>query len=61
MSFGVVQSAMSSIKGNRNLLSKRIKLKNTLSWSDKRKLEFKTPNAKLNQLKRIREKLKQEH
>ena len=61
MSFGVVQSAISSIKSNRNLLSKRGKLKNTLSSSESKKLEFKSANASPYELKKLGKKLQQEH
>lgn len=60
MSFGAVQSAMTTIKNNRKLLSKRKKLKNRLSGNEKEGLEFKSPNATSSQLKRIREKMKYE-
>ncbi|ULC60432.1 hypothetical protein MBM09_05450 [Flaviramulus sp. BrNp1-15] len=61
MSFGVVQSAISSIKYNKSLLSKRSKLKNTLSGKKSKKFEGKSSDATDYELKKLRDKLKQEH
>ncbi|SFZ93714.1 hypothetical protein SAMN05428642_103291 [Flaviramulus basaltis] len=62
MSFGVVQSAISSIKSNRSLLSKRDRLKNTLSGSDKsKKLELKCNKFSHYELIKLRDKLQQEY
>lgn len=57
MSFGVVQSAISSIRNNRNLLSKRDRFKNRLSGKGTAKPEFKAPKATSYQLRAIRDKL----
>lgn len=62
MSFGVVQSAVSSVKYCRSLLSKRDKLKNTLHVNKKEaKFELKNPQLSQHQLKRLKEKLQREH
>ncbi|UKM66267.1 hypothetical protein GSB9_02848 [Flavobacteriaceae bacterium GSB9] len=61
MSFGVVQSAISSIKNNRSLLSKKDKFKNMLSAKNANKLEFKTANASSYELKKLRDRLRKEN
>lgn len=61
MSFGVVQSAISSIKYNKSLLSKKNKLKNTLSGRKSKKFESKSSDATDYELKKLRDKLKLEH
>ncbi|MCF7560966.1 hypothetical protein L3X39_09995 [Sabulilitoribacter multivorans] len=62
MSFGVVQSAISSIKYNRSLMSKRGRLKKPLLASNKsKKLELKSNEATTFELKMLRDKLRQEH
>lgn len=62
MSFGVVQSAIASIKYNRSLLSKRSKLKNGLSASkDSGKLVLKISEVNPRQLKLVREKIIKEN
>ncbi|PWH81664.1 hypothetical protein DIS18_13360 [Algibacter marinivivus] len=61
MSFGVVQSAISSIKSNRNLLSKRSRLKNTLSAGKSKKIIFKKSYISDYELKKLSDKLKEEH
>ena len=62
MSFGIVQSAISSLKSNRNLLSKRDRLKNTLSVSNKSiKLILKSKEATSYELKKLQSKLREEH
>lgn len=61
MSFGVVQSAIASIKSNRNLLSKRNKLKNTLTTKKEEKLEFKSPDATYYELELLRKKMQKEN
>ena len=61
MSFGVGQSAMSSIKNNRNLLSKRGRLKNKLFVHKTKKLEFKAEEITPYELRRLSKKLKREN
>lgn len=61
MSFGVVQSAMTTIKNNRNLLSKRKRLKNTLAGKKSDKYEAKASNASIYQLKVLKKRLQKEH
>ena len=61
MSFGVVQSAIVSIKNNRKLLSKRNKIKNTLSSSVIEKTEYNLPKSTPETLNRIQEKIKHEN
>jgi hypothetical protein len=61
MSFGVVQSAITSIRNNRNLISKRDKFKNTLSVENEKKVEFKGRKATPSELKLLRRKLQQEN
>ena len=61
MSFGVGQSAMSSIKNNRNLVSKRDRLKNKLFVNKRNKLEFKAEEISPYELKRLGKKLKREN
>ncbi|MEC3907124.1 hypothetical protein VOI54_08835 [Tamlana sp. 2201CG12-4] len=61
MSFGVVQSAISTIRNNRNLLPKREKLKNKLSGKEGKPFEAKVADASPLELKRIRDKLQKEH
>jgi hypothetical protein len=54
MSFGVVQSAISSIKNNRNLISKRKKLKDSLGGYDaKEKSKFNFPEATPQMIKEL--------
>lgn len=57
MSFGAVQSAITSMKNNRNLLSKRDRLKNTLSGSEIEKPEYNLPKSTPITLKKIEEKM----
>lgn len=61
MSFGVVQSAISIIKNNQKLISKRNRFKNTLSVSNESKVEFKARKASLYELKFLRERIKKEN
>lgn len=61
MSFGAVQSAITSMKNNRKLLSKRERLKNTLSSSEVKKTEYNLPKASPKTLKRIQEKMVSEN
>ena len=61
MSFSIVQSAMASIKANRNLLSKKPKFKNTLVSDTVEKIQFKTKNASAKELRIIREKIQSEN
>jgi hypothetical protein len=61
MSFSVVQSAMASMKANRNLLSKKGKLKNTLTSSNIEKVQFKVKDASKKQLQIIKEKIQKEN
>jgi hypothetical protein len=61
MSFSVVQSAMASMKTNRNLLSKKGKLKNTLTSSNIEKVQFKVKDASKKQLQIIKEKIQKEN
>ncbi|MEJ2113467.1 MAG: hypothetical protein P8X62_07200 [Flavobacteriaceae bacterium] len=59
MSFGVVQSAITSMKNNRSLLSKKDRLKNTLSSSiDKNKPVY--SKSTLRMLHHIKQRLKEE-
>ncbi|TYA84149.1 hypothetical protein [Seonamhaeicola marinus] len=59
---GAMMSAIASLKNNRNLLSKKGKLKNTLSGSkNKDKLVLKVSETSPHQLKLIREKVIQEN
>ncbi|WP_055446789.1 hypothetical protein [Lacinutrix mariniflava] len=57
MSFGAVQSAITSMKNNRNLLSKRDRLKKTLSGSEIKKPEYNLPKSTPETIKRIKEKI----
>lgn len=61
MSFGVVQSAMTSINNNRNLLSKRKRLKNTLAGKRSEKYITKASNASEYQLKKLKKRLQKEN
>ena len=61
MSFGVVQSAIATIRSNKSLLSKRDRLKNTLSGFRKRKTEYNLPKATPKQLLAIRKRMQLEH
>jgi len=61
MSFGIVQSAIATMKNNRNLLSKRDRLNKTLSGSEIEKPEYNLPKSTPEALKRIQEKMKREN
>lgn len=61
MSFGVGQSAIGSIKMNRNLLSKRNRLKSVLSVKEPEKVIFKSKSITALELKCLRNRLKKEH
>lgn len=62
MSFGVVQSAISSIKNNRNLISKRKKLKDSLvGYYAKEKSKFNFPEATPQMIKELRMRLIKEN
>ncbi|WP_298536068.1 hypothetical protein [uncultured Algibacter sp.] len=61
MSFGVVQSAIATIKNNRNLLSNRKRLKNTLSSEKHEKYETKASNYNTLSLKKLKNRLQNEH
>jgi len=61
MSFGVVQSAIASMRYNRSLISKRTKFKITLVPKEREKIEFKTQNANYLELEILRRKMKKEH
>lgn len=61
MSFGVVQNAIATIKANRVLLSKRNRLKNTLSGSGEHKTEYNLPKATVKQLLGIKKRIQLEH
>ena len=61
MNFGVGQSAIATIKNNRNLLSKRKRLKNTLAGKRSEKYEAKTSNASSYKLKVLKNRLQKEH
>ena len=61
MSFGIVQSAIATMKSNRSLLSKRERLQNTLSGSENEKPEYDLPKSTPETLKRIQEKIKREN
>lgn len=61
MSFGSVQSAITSLKNNRKLLNKRNRSKKGLSFEVGKNAEFNTPVATPKQIKKLREKLKQEN
>lgn len=61
MSFGVVQSAISSIESNRKLLSKRSKFKNGLVVKKSNKVEFEGSVMGFNELSRLKKKLKLEN
>lgn len=57
----MVQSAIATIKNNRNLLSRRKRLKNTLAGKEGAKFETKAPNAGSYELKKLKKKLLAEH
>lgn len=57
MGLGSIQFAITSFNNNRNLLSKRDRLKHTLFAKGKSKVEFKSPQATDLQLKAIRERI----
>lgn len=62
MSFGVVQSGITTLKNNRNLLSKRKKLKNNLgNNSSKRLTDYNLPKSNPMVLKQLKEKIRLEH
>jgi hypothetical protein len=61
MSFGVAQNAIATIKSNRNLLSKRGRLKNTLSGFGEGKTEYNLPKATSKELLGIRKRMQLEH
>ena len=61
MSFGVGQSANSSVKNNLNLFSKRSRLKNTLSTPKAKKVEFKVKSISSVELLKLRRKLSVEY
>ncbi len=61
MSFGVVQNAIVSIKSNRNLLSKRDRLKNTLSGSRLDRVDYNLPKATPSMLLKIKTRLQEEN
>lgn len=61
MSFGVGQSAISSVKSNLSLRSKRSRLKNTLFVTKTKKLEFKGDDIISQKLLQLRRGLKREN
>ncbi|MEL0457504.1 hypothetical protein WJN01_14790 [Flavobacteriaceae bacterium SZ-1-7] len=61
MSFGVVQSAIVSIRSNLGLLSKRERLNKTLSGSGRNKYETKSPSASPYELKKLRNRILREN
>ena len=61
MSFGVVQNAIATIKTNKALLSKRERLKHTLSGSGKDKTEYNLPETTLEDLLVIRKRMQLEN
>jgi len=61
MSLEVLQSTITSIKNNINLLSKRNKFKNTLVTNKREKLELKSPNANYYELEILRKKMQKEN
>jgi len=61
MSFGVGQSAISSVKNNRNLLSKRDRLKYRLFSNKTKKLEFNSEEITPFELRRLTKKLKRDN
>lgn len=62
MSFGVVQNAIATIKSDKVLLlSKRNRLKNTLSFGTKNRTEYNLPKATREDLLGIRRHMTKEH
>jgi len=61
VSFSIAQSANASIKSNRSLLSKRVRLQNTLGGRIKNKTEYNLPKAKRDELIKIRIRIQKEH
>ena len=61
MSFGVGQSAIASVKSNRNLLSKRDRLKHRLYFNKTKKLEFSSEEITAFELRRITKKIKRDN
>ena len=61
MSFGAVQSMISSLKNNEKMRSKRTKFKNTLGGNNSEsKTEYNFPEATPEMLKKLRERLQKE-
>ena len=61
MSFGVVQNAITTIKTNRGLLSKRDRLKHILSGSRDIKTDYNLPKVTAKELLAIRKRMQLEH
>ena len=61
MSFGVVQTMITSLKNNRNQLSKHDRFKNAKGHYRNNKTEFNFPEATPEELERIKEKIRREN
>ncbi|WP_066221380.1 hypothetical protein [Formosa haliotis] len=64
MSFGgATQAMITSLKNNKKLLKKRKSLKDSMGGfgTDKKPLEFKTPNANASELNKLKRKLHKEN